>query len=68
MDITKGSYVVSASLKGQRPAGAVQRVIAGNDPLAKLFSKEQRAFFEKYAPPKSAGTTSSHSARPMSSC
>jgi hypothetical protein len=50
MDISKGSYVVSASLKGQRPVGAVQRTIGGADPLAKLFSKEQRAFFEKYAP------------------
>jgi hypothetical protein len=50
MDITKGSYVVSASLKGQRPVGAVQRTVAGTDELAKLYSKEQRAFFEKYAP------------------
>ena len=50
MDITKGSYIVSASLKGQRPAGAVQRVTAGDEALAKLFTKEQRAFFEKYAP------------------
>jgi hypothetical protein len=51
MDITRGSYVVSASLKGERPVGAVQRAVAGTDPLAKLFTKEQRAFFEKYAPP-----------------
>jgi hypothetical protein len=50
MDITKGSYVVSASLKGQRPVGAVQRAVAGQDQVVKLYSKEQRAYFEKYSP------------------
>jgi hypothetical protein len=50
MDITRGSYVVSASLKGERGDGAVKEAVAGKRPLAKLFTKEQRAFFDKYAP------------------
>jgi hypothetical protein len=50
MDITRGSYVVSASLKGERPPGSVYEVLDGKKPLEKLFSKEQRSFFEAHAP------------------
>ena len=50
MDVTKGSYVVSASLKGQRPAGAVREAVFGRRPLERLFTKEQRSFFAEHAP------------------
>src|SRR5204863_4257740 len=56
MDISRGAYVVSASLKGERPAGAVRDVIEGRRPLEKLFSKEQRAFFAAHAPADVAWT------------
>ena len=51
MDVTRGAYVVSASLKGARKAGAVRRVVSGDRPLERLFTKEQRAFFADHAPP-----------------
>jgi hypothetical protein len=50
MDVTRGSYVVSASLKGARPTGAVREAVTGGRPLEKLFTKEQRAFFAEHAP------------------
>jgi len=50
MDVTQGSYVVSASLKGSRRAGAVREAVAGGRPLEKLFTKEQRAYFADHAP------------------
>jgi hypothetical protein len=50
MDVTRGSYVVSASLKGSRGAGAVREAVTGGRPLEKLFTKEQRAFFADHAP------------------
>ena len=50
MDVTRGSYVVSASLKGMSPPGKVLKVIDGDYPLEKLFSKEQRSFFAAHAP------------------
>ncbi|HYJ67835.1 MAG TPA: hypothetical protein VEX15_09240 [Nocardioidaceae bacterium] len=45
MDVTRGSYVVSASLKGTRPSDAVQEALRGERPLKRLFTKEQRSFF-----------------------
>jgi hypothetical protein len=45
MDVTRGSYVVSASLKGTRPNGAVNQALQGERPLNRLFTKEQRSFF-----------------------
>jgi hypothetical protein len=50
MDVTRGSYVVSASLKGSRRPGAVREAVTGGRPLEKLFTKEQRAFFADHAP------------------
>jgi len=50
MDITRGSYVVSASLKGERPEGAVKDAVSGKKSLEKLFTKEQRIFYEQHAP------------------
>ncbi|GIU87219.1 MAG: hypothetical protein KatS3mg009_1734 [Acidimicrobiia bacterium] len=50
MDVTRGSYVVSASLKGVRKAGSLHAVLDGARPLDKLFTKEQRALFASHAP------------------
>ena len=50
MDVTRGAYVVSASLKGQCKPGSVWEVLNGNRSLEKLFSKEQRSFFSAHAP------------------
>jgi hypothetical protein len=49
VDAMPGGYVCSASLKGV-PKTAVQDVAVGAQPLRKLFSKEQRAFFAEHAP------------------
>ena len=50
MDITRGSYVVSASLKGERNEGTVKEAVTGKRALEKLFTKEQRIFYEQHAP------------------
>ncbi len=49
VDAMPGGYVCSASFKG-RPKTPVRDVIAGHGPIHKLFSKNQRAFFEAHAP------------------
>ncbi len=50
VDAMPGGYVCSGSLKGNLPPTAVRRAVAGETPLRKLFSKEQRAFFAAHAP------------------
>ena len=50
VDAMPGGYVCSASFKGSARAGGVKDVLAGDRPLRKLFSKEQRAFFAAHAP------------------
>jgi hypothetical protein len=50
VDAMPGGYVCSASLKGTPGAGGVKAVAAGDRPIRKLFSKEQRAFFTTHAP------------------
>lgn len=50
MDMTRGSYVVSASLKGKRRPGAVLTALRGERRLERLFTKQQRAFFTDRAP------------------
>lgn len=50
MDVTRGSFVVSASLKGQRRKGAVDEVLGGERRLERLLSKEQRALVTEAAP------------------
>jgi hypothetical protein len=49
VDAMPGGYVCSASLKGL-PGTSVRDVAEGSEPLRKLFSKEQRAFFANHAP------------------
>jgi hypothetical protein len=49
VDAMPGGYVCSASIKGT-PKAEVKAVAAGEGPIRRLFSKEQRAFFAAYAP------------------
>jgi hypothetical protein len=50
VDAMPGGYVCSAALKGKADVAAVRRAAAGEHPIRKLFSKEQRAFFADRAP------------------
>ena len=50
VDAMPGGYVCSASMKHAMGATAVRAVVNGEQPTRKLFSKEQRAMFESYAP------------------
>jgi hypothetical protein len=50
VDAMPGGYVCSASLKGTPRAGEVKEVAAGDRPIRRLFSKEQRAFYAAHAP------------------
>jgi hypothetical protein len=50
VDAMPGGYVCSGSYKGEVKAGRVKEVMAGEHPIHKLFSKEQRAFYEAHAP------------------
>jgi hypothetical protein len=50
VDAMPGGYVCSASLKGRLGRKDVRAAIAGERPIRKLFSKEQRSFFAAHAP------------------
>jgi hypothetical protein len=50
VDAMPGGWVCSASFKGALGTTDVSRVAAGERPARKLFSKEQRAFYETHAP------------------
>ena len=50
VDAMPGGFVCSASFKARRKPGQVRSVIAGERPLRKLFSKEQRRFYAEHAP------------------
>ena len=51
VDAMPGGYVCSASFKGSiGPGDAVKRVAAGDRAVRKLFSKQQRAFYQAHAP------------------
>ena len=50
VDAMPGGFVCSASLKAQWGPQAVRGVLAGDRPIRKLFSKEQRDFFSAHAP------------------
>jgi hypothetical protein len=55
VDAMPGGYVCSASMKGvvKPGGGGVKAAVGARQPLRKLFSKEQRAFYADHAP---AGT------------
>ena len=50
VDAMPGGFVCSASLKAQWGPQSVRGVLAGDRPIRKLFSKEQRDFFVAHAP------------------
>jgi hypothetical protein len=50
VDAMPGGYVCSASFKGVCTGDEVLDVSSGELPLRKLFSKEQRAFYDAHAP------------------
>ena len=50
VDAMPGGYVCSASFKGVCTGQEVLDVTSGTMPLRKLFSKEQRAFYDAHAP------------------
>jgi hypothetical protein len=50
VDAMPGGFVCSASMKGSLGPTHVKEVSAGERPIRKLFSKEQRAFFADNAP------------------
>jgi hypothetical protein len=50
VDAMPGGFVCSASMKGRLGSTDVKRVAAGERPVRKLFSKEQRAFYAAHAP------------------
>jgi hypothetical protein len=51
VDAMPGGYVCSASFKGAiGPGDAVRQVAAGDRAIRKLYSKQQRAFYEAHAP------------------
>ena len=50
VDAMPGGYVASASLKNTLGPKAVRRVALGEQPVRKLFSKQQKSFFGEHAP------------------
>jgi hypothetical protein len=50
VDLMPGRFVASASMKGKADPGDVWNAVRGKLELKELFSKEQREFFEMYAP------------------
>ncbi len=51
VDVLPGAIgVCSGSLKGRTTGARIREAVDGTRPLAKLFSKEQRAFFAEHAP------------------
>jgi hypothetical protein len=50
VDAMPGGYVCSASYKRRLATPEVKDVVAGKRPIRRLFSKQQRAFYEAHAP------------------
>jgi len=50
VDVIPGKYVCSGSLKGVPRKASVLDVTGGDQPLRKLFNKDQRAFYAEHAP------------------
>jgi hypothetical protein len=50
VDAMPGGFVCSGSLKAQWGPRPVREVLAGDRPIRKLFTKEQREFFATHAP------------------
>ena len=50
VDAMPGGFVCSASFKGVADNTAIREAASGDLPIRKLFSKQQRAFYEAHAP------------------
>src|SRR5262249_39821119 len=50
VDAMPGGFVCSGSLKRTLPRADVRAAMGGDRPIRKLFSKEQRAFYETHPP------------------
>lgn len=50
VDAMPGGYVCSGSMKGEIGKRDVRQVVFDGRPIRKLFSKDQRAFYEEHAP------------------
>jgi hypothetical protein len=50
VDAMPGGFVCSATMKHQLAGDDVRQVVAGKRAVRKLFSKEQRAYYEMHAP------------------
>jgi hypothetical protein len=50
VDAMPGGFVCSASFKGVANNAAIREAAQGGRPIRKLFSKEQRAFYQTHAP------------------
>lgn len=50
VDLMPGGFVCSGSMKGRSTGQEIRDTIAGDAPLRKLFTKEQRAFYDAHAP------------------
>jgi hypothetical protein len=50
LDAMPGGYVCSASMKARLSPDDVRRYMQGDRPIRKLFTKEQRSFYEEHAP------------------
>jgi hypothetical protein len=50
VDALPGGFVCSGTMKGALRPTAVRAALAGDRPVRKLFSKEQRAFYTQHAP------------------
>ena len=50
VDAMPGGFVCSGSMKGVPRKASVRDVVAEGEQLRKLFSKEQRAFYDEHAP------------------
>jgi hypothetical protein len=50
VDALPGGFVCSASFKGRSTAADVQAAVQGEIPLRKIFTKDQRAFYDLHAP------------------
>jgi hypothetical protein len=50
VDLMPGGFVCSGSMKGRSTGQEIRDAIAGDLPLRKLFTKEQRSFYDAHAP------------------
>jgi hypothetical protein len=50
VDAMPGGFVCSGSMKAQRDDAEIKDALAGRQPLRRLFTKQQRAFFSDHVP------------------